>query len=243
MPLSKTFGPKIEKDILIEKKRSLERGESLAKARTEFFQLGYSLANFGSLGTVAPELRLEHLYELQNKYSKAARKLRNAEKIIHKERFIQIESVENYEDLLAVALWEIEEYGFDTMASFPIFTGTEDPGINLSKGDAFIRKVSDKLKVWSQIPYLDMNLETKNEIDYNPKEKFEKFYDPILSSGLIKNIVMREGWDKALGCITEHEMAKKNNLNILYEVRDKYGHLRIQKDLEPFWHGKDFGQN
>ncbi len=187
-------------------------------------------------GTIDVEGRLNDLYELQKKHAKLSRKLRKLEGTISKDRNLQLESVKNYGELLDVALWEIEEYGLDTFASFPVFTGTDHPRENLEKGAGFIRKVSEKHKVWSQIPYLDMNLETKDEIVYDPKEKFEIFFKPLIASGLLKNMVMKNGWEAARGCRTELEYAKENNLNILYEVRDVYGNLRIQKDLKPYSH-------
>jgi hypothetical protein len=119
-----------------------------------------------------------------------------------------------------VALWEIDEYGLDSMASFPIFTagrGNGDPLMNCEEAQKFIRHLSyNDFKIFNQIPYLDMNLPKGVDISQDLKEKFDSFYIPLLKSGKIKTLCMMPGREKTQGCVTEHNLAKEEGIEIVY---------------------------
>jgi hypothetical protein len=210
--------------ILLEKNKSLERGKSLTESRKD---LHFSLENYKSLRNYTREDLASvggafNAYEERRRLvNKSVKKVASLEKFLSKERNIQLESVEDYENLLNVALWEIDEYGFDTMASFPIFStqNRSTPLDNLRYAENFINSISSEgFNVWSQIPYLDMNLPNlKIEKELETLSKFNEFYKPLLESGKIKNLYMRKGWENSLGCQTEHSIAEENNIKILYE--------------------------
>lgn len=200
---------------LLEKERSLRFFDEIQQARKKFYYNEYCFLNLW--GWNEPNFQ-QQLEAAQKNYEKNYRKLKKLEHILDKNRNVMMQWVTTYEDLLLVALWEIDEYGLDSMASFPIFSfwrGKGDPIINCDVAQTLIRHFSDS-RIFNQIPYLDMHLPDDVTITQNLKEKFDNFYIPLLKSGKIKKLYMMPWWEKAPGCVTEHDIAKQEGIEISY---------------------------
>ena len=109
----------ISPDILREKERSLRLYQEALKARGNFYANEFLMMNLGGGDESNFSQQLE---AAQENYTKNYKNLNRLEKSLDKERLIMLESINNYEDLLGVALWEMSEYNLDSMASFPIFS-------------------------------------------------------------------------------------------------------------------------
>jgi hypothetical protein len=208
----------LKPENLLEKQKSLRLFAELIKARKVFYENEFLSLNLWWSHESNFQGQLE---SAQKGYEKKARKVKNLEKMIDKTRNVMMEWVNSYEELLAVALWEIDEYGLDTMASFPIFSsgrGTGDPLLNCEIAQKFIRYLTSQgnERIFNQIPYLDMNLPRHVIVEQNIKEKFEKFYIPLLRSGKIKKMCMMRWWENSPGCVREHEVAQEQWIEISY---------------------------
>jgi hypothetical protein len=193
--------------------------DNLTVIRAVTFEVGNALRVYAS----SVEKEDFNLALLREKFAYAQRSLREVESEFEQLRRERLEKVKDYEELLKVALWEIESNGFDSMVSFPIFTGGKSsaPLENIAHGENLINYLSAYgYRVWSQVPYLDMNLNLEHAVMYDPKKKFDEFYRPLVQHVNFKEIVMMPGWEASQGCTTEHVHAKEAGKNILYIQED-----------------------
>lgn len=229
--LAQLFSPVEEFNPLraLEKQKSLRTFAEVIEARKKFYQSEYTLLNV-EFKAENDYTGNQHNYNYQaymldqKEYEKNYKKLKNLENTIDKQRNIMMQWVSTYEHLLQVALREIEEYDLNAITSFPVFSFGRwkgDPLINCEVAQKFMRHLTDSnrnsnMRIFNQIPYLDMNLWDKVNIKRDLKEKFEKFYIPLLESGKIKKMCMMQWWEHAPWCVTEHNTAKQEWLEISY---------------------------
>ncbi len=153
----------------------------------------------------------------------AQQQVHEAEAAHAKMRAEKLAEVRTYEQLLAVAIWEIETQGFDTMASVPIYTGGKSPfpKENMAHAEMFMLYLSSRgYRVWNQIPYLDENLQIDSEHMKNIREKFVKFFIPLMQSRKLAHLIMMPGWEKSSGCTTEHTEAQGSGTQVQYGRED-----------------------
>ncbi len=215
-----------EQLIHVEHLKNMERAKKLTVLRSTTYDLEKNLASFQSftredIADKGVNVWTNWYTQERSALNKAYRKLYEVENFIKLDRDQVLEKVNSPKELLETALWEIKEYGFDTMASFPIFSGVNmTPLEKIANAKHYINALSSRgYMVWSQVPYLNMNLpqHLSENVAFDTKEKFEEFYIPLLSSGAITNLCMHKNWENSVGCRTEHEVAKQCGVAIHYD--------------------------
>ncbi|MCX6715106.1 MAG: hypothetical protein NTX72_04805 [Candidatus Uhrbacteria bacterium] len=136
---------------------------------------------------------------------------------IRKARSERLARVQTFEELLEIAKWEIQHSSFDTMISFPIYTGgLGNARDNILHALAFMQHMeTHNHRVWNQIPYLNENLNITPAMT-DVALKFEKFYLALIRSRVFKHHVMMPGWESSRGCRTEHDEAINVGVDVLY---------------------------
>lgn len=141
-------------------------------------------------------------------------------------RLIKLKFVVNYQQLYQVAVWEINQlslFGSVVMVSAPLFSGgAGNFHKNLSILNQYIKLISsDGEIVWSQIPYLDINVSKWANIHLDTSKKINEFYVPIIRSQRIKKLICTTGitdripdYYDSLGCKTERQVALESNVQI-----------------------------
>ena len=129
----------------------------------------------------------------------------------------KLKTVRTFEELLEVALWEIQTGGFDTMISFPIHTGgLGNASDNIRHAQQFIQQLGiTNFKIWNQIPYLNQNLSVTPKMT-NMEWMFNRFYIPLIRSRVFTQFIMLPGWESSVGCRTEHTEAISIGAKIFY---------------------------
>ncbi len=133
--------------------------------------------------------------------------------------FKKLKEVTNYQDLFEIALLHIQENKFDTIVLGPIFSmGSDHVANNLLKLEEAIKSLETAgEKVFSQVPFLDLNLAQDTKIlHFETERKFHEFYFPLFKSGLIKNAYFLPGWEESRGASWEHSCCLENNITIKY---------------------------
>ena len=109
-------------------------------------------------------------------------------------RRIKFSFVHNYKELYFVALWEIKQlsrFGKVSMVSAPLFsggTGNFHPNVKILK--AYIEHISSEGEiVWSQIPYLDVNIRRWANIQIDTSKKISEFYVPLIGSKKLTKLI------------------------------------------------------
>lgn len=131
----------------------------------------------------------------------------------------KLKKVSNYVELFEVALFWIRENSFNSFVCAPIFSdGTDSIAENIQKLDDQINQLTEQgNKVFNQIHFLDINLAQETNIEhFETRIKFDEFYQPLFSSGLIKKVYMLPGWERSQGCVWEHSFVSSNNIEIIY---------------------------
>ncbi len=146
-------------------------------------------------------------------------KITSVLKMINSDLIEKLKEVKDYNELLQVALWYVQENKLDTMVLGPIFAhGSSEIANNIEKFEGVILKLEQEgVKVFSQIPFLDINLAQETKIHhFEDAKKFYEFYFPLFRSGLIKKAYFLPGWELSYGATSEHECCKENNISIIY---------------------------
>lgn len=131
----------------------------------------------------------------------------------------KLKDVKDYNELLQVAFWYIEKNNLDTMVLGPIFAhGSSQIANNIEKFETVINDLQNQgVKVFSQIPFLDINLDQETQIHYfEDAKKFYEFYFPLFRSGFIKTAYFLPGWELSYGATSEHECCVENGIKIVY---------------------------
>lgn len=108
----------------------------------------------------------------------------------------KLKEVKDYNELLQVAFWYIEKNSLDTMVLGPIFAhGPDHTANNLDKLELVTADLEKQgIKVFSQIPFLDINLAQQTQMHhFETEQKFHEFYFPLFRSGLITTAYFMKG--------------------------------------------------
>ena len=141
-------------------------------------------------------------------------------------RLLKFRKVKNYQNLLDVAIWEINilnKFGNVSMISAPLFSG----GVgsfekNLKILENYTGYLSSEGEIiWSQIPYLDLKLKRWSKIKVDTSKKIMHFYVPLIKSGTISKLICAgsiipnlDFYKDSNGCKTERETAIKSGIEI-----------------------------
>ncbi len=168
----------------------------------------------------------ESWYERQLEYGNSRRigwrnTLLIANRILEFRLWLTIRSCKNYDELKIKAILiitETRDEGF-VFVSSALYSHSK----GIKGGVKELRKIiiesaeEHQGLVFNQIPFLDLYLPY---LRGNEKgNKFELFYEPIIESSQITKVIMNNGWEKSMGCRTEHEVASKNLKKIEYCIK------------------------
>lgn len=107
-----------------------------------------------------------------------------------------------YRKLLEKANHQMQKDENTVIVIGPIFAGDKEKNLQVFE-ETILRLQSEGESVFSQIPFLDENLDNNPPFDY--ETKFAVFYKGLFESGNIKKVYVLPGWEESGG--TKQEIA------------------------------------
>lgn len=127
-----------------------------------------------------------------------------------------LENATTYVEIGKIALNVMKRMGDTCIVSGPISTGGKgNIKDNLEAFNKTIQKLLEKGEhVFTQMPMEDA-LQRLKKRNPNPDALLEGSYRCLFESGYVKKIFFIHGWESSYGANWEHDIAKKNNIEII----------------------------